>query len=778
MAHKVLPARSRTRGYTSLGCWRDTADRAIPILEGTDPLLDGVNYQERDNAIEKCYQVARSRGFPVFAVQHGGSCFGSADGLNTYNKYGPSMDCAGDGEGGGWANEVYMITEGLKSCRDDLRCGQDYPAEDGHPALCDPHSAYPCCSNGGWCGSTIDHCYCHGCVDYRNTLSVERHVFFVPCDVNLGQRQTLRTRCPAADYVRFNGVCYKSFTGNKTRDEASEACAADGGMLAIPKDSKTNAFLASLPEVTGGRWLGLTDANGDGQWVYDDCQFLTSSDFSNWQLNDTDNGAGCLAFWENGTTWDPRGCDLPGGFICQLHEAMWLSRDPSWVVVSHGRPLVSNGVRYDAAKTLDGDTRTYWSPGGGQWYNNWYIVFDLTVPHTLSGIAVYNYGDGTHDIQAFTLQKSQVGSSYNWLDVVSVINVQELTTQHQTFGGFQETARYWRFVVTWTHSGWQPWLRELYLYGMSSVCLRIPADFQLDGRLTMLPNPLGQRTFNEIQNSSVVALLSTSNSIPGEHHPELREFVSAVLFPRCDVPEEDMSNCYPKTTTSCVCRQLLPCRSLCEEVFSMSDGLMRDLLPPCDVFPSPQHGCWNTDTAVKGREVCYHSTGMNYRGTWSTATSGAKCLEWSALQAVYYKDKYPWANLDRNYCRNPTGLQRPFCLTGDGSQEECDVIPCNFVGCWDRGPPNYGKRTPNKMFYFLEEKVTYTCNDGYTPEYGSPTVATCLAGTNGGVWEYATPVCSSESLPNYAETASHTGLTITTMPYDITPAFSAAENGY
>ncbi|XP_035695838.1 uncharacterized protein LOC118429462 [Branchiostoma floridae] len=95
--------------YISLGCWKDGANRAIPTLEGSDPRLDG-SYRARANAIEKCYQVARSRGFPMFAVQHGGWCAGSADGLNTYNKYGPSTTCAADGEGGFWGNEVYKIT--------------------------------------------------------------------------------------------------------------------------------------------------------------------------------------------------------------------------------------------------------------------------------------------------------------------------------------------------------------------------------------------------------------------------------------------------------------------------------------------------------------------------------------------------------------------------------------------------------------------------------------------------------------------------------------------
>eukprot|EP00058_Branchiostoma_floridae_P011020 XP_002596508.1 hypothetical protein BRAFLDRAFT_73817 [Branchiostoma floridae] len=95
--------------YSSLGCWTDTADRAIPTLEGTDPRLDG-DYIARVNPIEKCYMVARSRGFSVFAVQNGGWCAGSADGHDTYDKYGSSSACVADGEGGPYGNNVYQIT--------------------------------------------------------------------------------------------------------------------------------------------------------------------------------------------------------------------------------------------------------------------------------------------------------------------------------------------------------------------------------------------------------------------------------------------------------------------------------------------------------------------------------------------------------------------------------------------------------------------------------------------------------------------------------------------
>ncbi|XP_019616699.1 PREDICTED: uncharacterized protein LOC109464206 [Branchiostoma belcheri] len=97
--------------YHSLGCWKDHSSRAIPTLEGLDSGLgDMHNYKTRSNAVEKCYQAAKSRSFTVFAVQYGGQCFGSADGHNTYCKYGRSTACQADGKGGTWANEVYRIS--------------------------------------------------------------------------------------------------------------------------------------------------------------------------------------------------------------------------------------------------------------------------------------------------------------------------------------------------------------------------------------------------------------------------------------------------------------------------------------------------------------------------------------------------------------------------------------------------------------------------------------------------------------------------------------------
>ncbi|XP_066269249.1 neuronal acetylcholine receptor subunit beta-3-like [Branchiostoma lanceolatum] len=168
----------------------------------------------------------------------------------------------------------------------------------------------------------------------------------------------------------------------------------------------------------------------------------------------------------------------------------------------------------------------------------------------------------------------------------------------------------------------------------------------------------------------------------------------------------------------------------------MADEQMKNQFPACDLFPSPQHGCWNSEPETRNNEVCYHGSGANYRGTWSKTTSGADCVQWAAVQTGFYT---PWANLDNNYCRNPTGLIQPFCMTEDGSQEECDVVPCNVDVCWDMGQPDHGIRSPDKRFYYVLEKVTYTCDEGYTLDSRHTSNIRCF---EGGIWQYDKPSCS------------------------------------
>jgi len=59
--------------------------------------------------IAKCAVAALSRGYNMFAVQNGGQCFASATASLTFDKYGKSTACWNGGEGGPWANQVYVI---------------------------------------------------------------------------------------------------------------------------------------------------------------------------------------------------------------------------------------------------------------------------------------------------------------------------------------------------------------------------------------------------------------------------------------------------------------------------------------------------------------------------------------------------------------------------------------------------------------------------------------------------------------------------------------------
>jgi len=62
-----------------------------------------------------------------------------------------------------------------KLWRTDLKCGSSNPLPSGEPAQCDPFSknGYTCCSAGGWCGKTSDHCHCNGCHNYRQSCLLD-----------------------------------------------------------------------------------------------------------------------------------------------------------------------------------------------------------------------------------------------------------------------------------------------------------------------------------------------------------------------------------------------------------------------------------------------------------------------------------------------------------------------------------------------------------------------------------------------------------------------------
>ncbi|XP_065648047.1 uncharacterized protein LOC105849214 isoform X2 [Hydra vulgaris] len=94
----------------NLGCWKDESNIAMTTLEGSSTLLDN-SYRNRVDAIKKCYEAAKERGFTIFAVRDGGFCSACNDGA--YRKYGLSNLCNENGKGNAMSNQAYVITEKL-----------------------------------------------------------------------------------------------------------------------------------------------------------------------------------------------------------------------------------------------------------------------------------------------------------------------------------------------------------------------------------------------------------------------------------------------------------------------------------------------------------------------------------------------------------------------------------------------------------------------------------------------------------------------------------------
>ena len=84
-----------------MGCWVDKEDRAISGGFVGTPGTDAYN-------TSRCYDLAKSRGHNIFAVQAGFACFTGIEIRDNYKKYGAASGACPIG-GGAWVNHVYKI---------------------------------------------------------------------------------------------------------------------------------------------------------------------------------------------------------------------------------------------------------------------------------------------------------------------------------------------------------------------------------------------------------------------------------------------------------------------------------------------------------------------------------------------------------------------------------------------------------------------------------------------------------------------------------------------
>ncbi|XP_019621921.1 PREDICTED: uncharacterized protein LOC109468117 [Branchiostoma belcheri] len=278
----------------------------------------------------------------------------------------------------------------------------------------------------------------------------------------------LPASCPTNGHLSLpNGKRYVAPSDEQVDYATAQArCAAEGGTVALPLDTNEQAYLVFFKNCLNQNaqfWLGLS--RPVGTWV--DSQGSALGGFSAWAPGEPDERTklcsrlvfGAQSNSERRNKWADAPCGESFRYICKTNG--WLTGNTSWIVDASGN---------DATRALDGDAGSFWNPPGPPGISqDWYMVLDLGQPYNLTRLAVNSYGDTTHDVAAFKLQKAQVWIPYTWEDVATVRYVQGGTNQRQEFGGFQGTARYWKFTIMRTHSIYQPWFGELNLYGFSSA---------------------------------------------------------------------------------------------------------------------------------------------------------------------------------------------------------------------------------------------------------------------------------------------------------------------
>ena len=88
-----------------LGCFTDSQTRAVPSLEGQDPVLDG-DFTTRQDAGRKCALAAKKREHKVYVIMSDGQCSSGADTAKKFAKFGHGeTECSAMGA----KNKVYNL---------------------------------------------------------------------------------------------------------------------------------------------------------------------------------------------------------------------------------------------------------------------------------------------------------------------------------------------------------------------------------------------------------------------------------------------------------------------------------------------------------------------------------------------------------------------------------------------------------------------------------------------------------------------------------------------
>ncbi|XP_034143332.1 C-type lectin domain family 17, member A-like [Esox lucius] len=125
--------------------------------------------------------------------------------------------------------------------------------------------------------------------------------------------------CPKG-WIKFESKCYYNTTLKKTWEESRQDCIARGADLVIINSREEQSLINQLYVPGNDAWIGLTDSDTEGTWIWVDGSPLTSAFWDNKQPNNINN-QDCVEVNHSSSdpgVWNDDGCHKTNSWICEI----------------------------------------------------------------------------------------------------------------------------------------------------------------------------------------------------------------------------------------------------------------------------------------------------------------------------------------------------------------------------------------------------------------------------------------------------------------------------
>ncbi|XP_078610906.1 uncharacterized protein LOC144881610 [Branchiostoma floridae x Branchiostoma japonicum] len=606
--------------------------------------------------------------------------------------------------------------------RDDLRCGEGYPAPGADAAECDPDGPDPCCSGNQFCGNTDLHCSCPDCIDYRLPKDQGENFDCVEGDGS-SYRGTLAKTKSGRTCQRWDSQYPHSHARNTPlfNPELEENyCRNPIGRTTIwcyTTDPEKRWELCDLPDCDsidhgtdgkdpispeddcqvgdGSSYRGTAATTKSGQTCQPWSEYGWYDDLDENYCRNPDGEVGVWCYTEGLPLWEL--CDVP---VCDAGtgdvRVSQCAGSTTNIARGHEATQSSQFEQAGPERAVDGNVDAMWTGNSCTHTTDWddqpWWRVDLGASKCVDRVVVTNRKDCCSErLDGFRVY---VGDDPNVAANPSCGDGQEAAgrvTIPVDCGGL--TGRY--VGITLPRYGWQPLtLCEVQVFG--DDCLTRVTGTDLSYRWDLPPLTSSPFPF-EVKASSDVHIVLSNQNYPVDNMYEIVIGDSRSVIRRHEQGDAVAAAATPDILSPDIYRGFLISWSADGTISVRRETEDAPFLTWKDPNPLPiAHVGYSTGSSSNGTFLfcphqgvngetgeCMEGDGESYRGTVAHTTTGLECQRWDShsphVHYAYTPFWYPNAGLDENYCRNPDGNDiGPWCFTTDPDVrwQLCDVPTC------------------------------------------------------------------------------------------------------